>query len=135
MKRMVSTLPLSTHPSRKDANGFPPPVVKLGSPGKPVVFGSERCAARDTLPAETVVVVALIHPADFEGVLALDPGQIVIKRVDGIFRSVVGRAAPGGVAFAEAESRRRFSSQSGTPARQTLSFQLMPLLTVACGGS
>ena len=73
------------------------------------IAGEARClrseggAARNTLPAETVVVVALMHGAGFEGVLVLDPRQIVIEGVDGVLRSVVGLAAPGGVAFAEAE--------------------------------
>src|SRR5262245_47794320 len=36
----------------------------------------KRNATRDALPAETVVVIALVHAAGLERVLVLDPGQI-----------------------------------------------------------
>jgi hypothetical protein len=75
-----------------------------------------------------------MHGAGFEGVLVFDPRQIVIKGVDGVLRSVVGLAAPGAVAVAEAEAKEVLIAIGN--ARETdLSFQLMPLLTVACGGS
>ena len=48
-------------------------------------------------------MVALIHAAGFEGVLAFDPGQVVVERVDRVFRSIVCRSAPRSVALAEIE--------------------------------
>src|ERR1700732_1379163 len=36
INRMVSICPESAQPSRKDANGFPPAVLKLVSPPRPV---------------------------------------------------------------------------------------------------
>src|SRR5262249_6202277 len=71
--------------------------------GKSCLLGRVRRAPGYALAAIAVVVIALIHTAGFEGMFALDPGQVVVERVNRIFRSIVGLPAPGGVALAEVE--------------------------------
>src|SRR5262249_55326822 len=61
---------------------------------------------RDALAAKAVVVIALVHAAHLESVLVLNPRQIVVERVDGVFRTVVGLAAPGSVTLAEAQPQQ-----------------------------
>jgi hypothetical protein len=68
----------------------------------------ERCTSRDALPAEAVVMVSLIHSAKLIGVLAPDPGHIIVERIDGIFRAIIGRPAPSRVPFAEGEPKQVF---------------------------
>src|SRR3984957_14599579 len=52
------------------------------------------------LAAESVVVIQLIHAAELQRVLAVDPGEIVVIGIDGVLRTVVGLAAPGAVVVA-----------------------------------
>src|SRR5262245_47906851 len=51
-------------------------------------------------------MVPLIHSAHFVSVLALNPGHIVVKRIDGVFGTIVGGSTPGCVAFAERQPQQ-----------------------------
>src|SRR6185436_3509079 len=59
---------------------------------------AESGATGDALASETVVVADLERAARFKRVNALYPGEIVVVRVDRVFRAVIGAAAPTGKA-------------------------------------
>ena len=63
---------------------------------------AEADAAGFALAAESVVVIELVHAAELERVLAVDPGEVVVVGVDGVLGAVVGLAAPGAVVVAGA---------------------------------
>ena len=98
--------------------------------GTPVSVIAEADAASLTLPAEAVVVIELKHAAELESVRAVDPGEIVVVRIDGIFGSVVGLAAPTACSCCDPPVNEftRLSLQSGTLPRQNLSLPIADVL-------
>ncbi len=54
------------------------------------------------MASESVVVVDLELSAELKRVRSFDPGEVVVVGIDGVFRTVVGGAAPGRIVIAVA---------------------------------